>query len=75
MRDETALRKCPEQFIQVIRLIFILTSQIDLMSRLIRLFGYPACQRQVPLGSTCGLDIKIYAAGHIEPAQVSGLRG
>ena len=75
MRDETALRKCPEQFIQVVRLLFILTSQIDLMSRLIRLFGYPACQRQVLLGSTCGLDIKIYAAGHIEPAQVSGLRG
>ena len=75
MRDETALRKCPEQFIQVVRLIFILTSQIDLMSRLIRLFGYPACQRQVLLGSTCGLDIKIYAAGHIEPAQISGLRG
>ncbi len=75
MRDETVLRKCPEQFIQLTRLIFVLTSQIDLMSRLIRLFGYPARQRQVPLGSACRLDIKIYTAGHFEPVQVSGLRG
>jgi hypothetical protein len=64
VRNKATLGKRPEQFIHLAGLIFILASQVDLVSRLIGFLGDPAGQCQVSLGRTRGLDIKIYAAGH-----------